>query len=618
MAKAKGASKVVVWVILLLLIVGLAGFGATSFGGGTQAVGSVGDTTIPSQRYARAMDQELRAYEAQSGERITFQQAQSLGIDRSVLSQVIAVTALEDEAAQLRLSVGDEAVRREVLRVPAFQGIGGEFDRDAYTFALQQSGRTVNGFEAEVRAETARTLLQGAVIAGVTVPQVFVDTLFDYARQQRDITFAELEATDLPDPPAEPDDATLRAFYDENPDLFTRPELRAITYAWTRPEDMLDTVEVGDDVLRGLYDDRIAEFVQPERRLIERLVFPSTEEAQAAADAIAAGETDFDATVADRGLDLADIDLGDVTREGLGPAGDAVFALEAPGVVGPVETSLGPALIRMNGVLAAQETPFDEVKDELRTEAALGAARRAVEDEIEPVEDLLAGGATLEEVAAETPMTLGEILWDTTSASVANQDVDAYPEFREAAAAAEVGDFPEVILLADGGILALRLDEVVPPTVEPYEDVEIAVIQAWETDATRDALFARAEELKSEVSEGATLEDAGLEPRAETALTRDAFVEGAPNELVTVAFEMAEGEVRVVPSDTGAVLLRVDAVRTPDADAEENAAIRDEFSQQTSQGIAQDILGAYTRALEARKGIGIDQSTVAAVNAQFQ
>ena len=44
---AKGqTSRVLVWILLGLLIVGLAGFGATNFGGSVRSVGKVGDTDI--------------------------------------------------------------------------------------------------------------------------------------------------------------------------------------------------------------------------------------------------------------------------------------------------------------------------------------------------------------------------------------------------------------------------------------------------------------------------------------------------------------------------------------------------------------------------------------------
>src|SRR5690606_36501056 len=134
--------------------------------------------------------------------------------------------------------------------------------------------------------------------------------------------------------------------------------------------------------------------------------------AQSAMDRVSAGEISFDDLVVERGLALEDADMGDVSEAQLGAAGAAVFALEEPGqVVGPLPSNVGPSLFRMNAILNAQEVPFEEARDELRAELASDTARRAIVDQLENFDDLLAGGATLEEMAAETPMELGTIAW---------------------------------------------------------------------------------------------------------------------------------------------------------------------------------------------------------------
>ncbi|WP_099824156.1 peptidylprolyl isomerase [Oceaniglobus indicus] len=615
MAKSKGkkASDVFVWIILLLLIVGLAGFGAVNFGGNIRSIGRVGDTEISVDRYARAVQQELRSLSAQTGQQFSFAQAQAFGLDRAVLQQVVASTALENEAARIGLSVGDAAVQREVLRIPAFQSLDGGFDREAYTYALRQNGQNVEEFEQGIRDETARTVLQGALVAGVETPATFTDTLFGYARETRDITYVRLGRNDLATPLPEPDEAALRAYYAANPDEFSLPERRRLTYAWVTPQMLTGEVEVDEEALRALYEARIDEFVQPERRLVERLVFATEEDAAAAKARIESGEITFDDLIAERGLDLDDVDLGDLSRAQLGQAADAVFALQDPGVAGPAPTDLGPALFRVNAILTAQETTFEEAREGLLDEFADGAARRLVSDQIEPVDDLLAGGATLEEVAGETPLELGEIILSDTS----DDPIAGYTEFREAARSAEIGDFPEIAQLTDGGIFALRLDEIIAPELQDFADVQVAVIEAWERSETARALTAQAEALKIDVDGGQPMDTAPATPVTAEGILRDAFIDGAPVDMVTTAFAMEPGETRVLTDETGAVLLRVDAIDAPDPDTDEAVKIRQAFATQTAQSLARDMAEAFTRAVETQAGIQLDQAAINAVHANF-
>ncbi|KAF0674740.1 peptidylprolyl isomerase [Profundibacterium mesophilum] len=616
-SKRGSLSKGLVWIILILLIVALAGFGATSFGGSLRSIGSVGDTEIPVDSYARTLEQQLRNLEQSTGQRITFSEAQAAGIDRSVLQQVISVAAIEDEADVLRLSVGDAAVRDEILRIPAFQGLDGQFDRAAYELALRRSNMDVDDFEQGIRDETARALLQGAVVGGVQTPAILTDTLFNFARETRDISIVFLGPDDLPGDLPAPGDAELRAFYEETPEPFTAPETRKITYAWLTPEMLIPETDVDEDALRAIYEERDAEFNQPERRLAERLVFADAPAAEAAAAAIAAGETSFDALVEERGLTLEDVDLGTVSAADLGSAAEPVFALTEPGIAGPVETGLGPALFRVNAILNARETPFEEVRDALSDEAAAIEARRSISDKIEPVEDLLAGGATIEEIAEETRFELGQIDWHDGLASFGGRSIDGYEEFRAAALAANPGDFPEVAQLSDGGLFMIRLDEIVPPVLRPFEEVRADVAARFDAKRSRDLLIERAEQIAAAQKEGETLEAQGFTPEARPAQLRDAFAEDLPQDAITTAFEMEPGEARAVAGPDGAVIVRLDAVNAADAQAEEAVQLRNAFAERTGQSYAQDIMTAYTRALELEKGITLQQSAISAVNAQF-
>jgi peptidyl-prolyl cis-trans isomerase D len=610
---ATKVSRFFVWIIMGMVLVGLIGFGSFNFGGSANAIGKVGETEIDANRYFRELRAELSAFEAQYGQNLTLEQAKLFGLDQIVLDRVIAQAAFEDETTRLGLSVGDTEIARQIQEIQAFQGVDGKFDREMYDFALQQSGLTVSEFEASLRADVARTILQGAVSNGIAVPAVYSDTLYGWARETRDFTWARVDASALGDAVGVPTDDELQTFHDDNPALFTLPETRKITYAWAAPEDMIDRVEVSDDELRKLYDERIDEFMVPERRLVERLVFGTDVEAQAAADRLASGEARFEDLVAERDLALADIDLGDVTEAGLGAAGPEVFALSEPGIIGPVETSLGPALIRMNAILNAQETSFEEARDELKGEYAADAARRLIDDLVPTLDDDLAGGATVEDLAAAHGLRLETIDWTADS----DAEIAGYDSFRAAAASIAQDDYPEVVELSDGGVFAMRLDEVIAPRLQPLDEVRDQAVAAWRASETQRRVAARADEMLAEIEGGETPASLGLTEVIETAMSREAFIEGTPPALVATVFEMAPDTWQVVADEGGALLVHLDAVNAPDQNDGEARALKLSFSQQISQQLALDVQAAFAAELENRAGITLDQGVINAVNANF-
>ncbi len=603
-----------VWVILALLVVGLAGFGIGSFGGGVRSIGSVGTTDISVDDYARALQNELRARARATGQSVPLASPEGQALAAAVRRQVIGTAALDGEAARLGLSVGDATVRDAVLSVPAFQGFDGSFDRAAYAETLRQNGLSEAAFEEAVRRESARTLLGIAVAGGVSAPATFAATLTAYLGERRDLLWLKLDASALDAPLPDPDAEAARAFYEANPEAFTEPEKKRIAYLWLSPEMMIDAVTVDEAALRARYEERAADYNRPERRLVERLVFPDRAAAEAARAALDAGTgASFESLVTGRGLTLADVDLGDVTEADLGRGGAAVFALAEPGVTGVVDTDLGPALFRVNAILPAENRPFEEARDELRAEVALDRARRAVAGEREAIDDLLAGGATLEEIAADTPAVFGTL--DFVEGM--DEGIAAYAAFREAAAALTEADFPALGELEDGGLFAIDLIAVMPPALLPFEAVAERAAQLARRAAETEALIALAATLKARREAGESWEAIGFEPQRHEGLARESYVDGAPEGLLATAFRMAPGAVEILPGEGSVSLIELERILPADADAADSLFLRAAIGQAAAQGVAQDLLDLFTAAIEAEAGIRLNEAAIAAVHAQF-
>ncbi|MFK7745422.1 MAG: peptidyl-prolyl cis-trans isomerase [Roseobacter sp.] len=611
MAKGSSISKTAIWILLGLLILGLAGFGATNMSGTIRTIGTAGDKPISVDTYARQLQEEMRAVAQQTREPLPFAQAQAIGLDRAVLQRLVTTRSLDHEAAELGLSIGDTELRNRILEINAFQGINGEFDREGYRFALENAGLTEAEFETQLREEVARTIIQGAVLGGVTMPDTYVDTLVNFVGEQRSFTWSVLDANDLTTPLDDPDDATLRAHYDENVDDFTLPETKQITYAWLTPDALLDEVEISEDALREAYDQRDAEFNQPERRLVERLAYLDANAADTAAAAIASG-TAFDALVEGRGLTLEDVDLGDVSEADLGDAGAAIFAASVGDVVGPLPSSLGPALFRINAVLAAQETSFEDAVDQLRPQLANDRAIRLVEAQAENFDDLLAGGATLEELADESDMALGDIDWTALS----TDDIAAYEAFRRTAAAVGVSDFPQIERLDDGGLFALRLDAVLPPRPAPFEDVREEVIAHWQALETARALSAQVASLVPQLQSGSSFADLELDAIVEENLLRSDFVPRTPAGFMDTVFEMEPGDARIVESEAAVIIVRLDSIAPPAEDGDA-AALAVQLNQQAQQQLSRDLFEAYAEDVRRRANPQINQQAIQAVHVNF-
>ncbi|MGL4234895.1 peptidyl-prolyl cis-trans isomerase [Tabrizicola sp.] len=602
-----------VWVMVGMLIVGLGGFGVTGFNSTVTRIGSVGDTDITADEYARALQAQVSAFSQQFSQQITVQEALAFGVDKQVLQDLITRAALDNEAHRLGLSVGDEIVASELMTLDRFKAASGGFDRGAYSNFLDRNRLTETEYETNLRRDISREVLQGAVGGGFAAPKPMTDTLYTWAAERRGFSMLRLAEGDLAAPLAEPTDVELKAHYDAHLDRFTKPEAKRITYAALLPDVVAKDQPVDDAMLQEMYQDRIEEFVIPERRIVERLVYPDLATADAAKAKLDGG-TSFEDLVTERGLTLDAIDLGDIAQDELGEAGEAVFAAAEGTVVGPLPSDLGPALFRVVALLAAEETTFDEARDTLAVEIRTDAARRLIADRVEEIDNELAAGATLEDLQNNLGLQLATL--DFVPGQQGEAAIEGYPAFRAAAEAVQADDFAEAIVLDDGGVVALRLDEIVPAAPIPFDEAKERVAEDWRKDALAKALSARAVEIKSAIEGGAAIGGFGIvDVTPETA--RSGYIDGTPDSLMPAVFKMAEGDVQVIEAEGFVAVVRLDRIQPAAMEGADAEAITASIAAQIEQAIATDAFNAFTNSLTAGAGITLDQAAINAVNSSM-
>ena len=611
--KKSATSKLAVWVIVGLLMFGMIGFGAASFNGTQRSLGSVGDKTVSITSYSNALQSETSRFQEQLGRALTQQEIQTIGLDQQALNRVINTRALDQLVTNLGLSAGDERVRAQVVEIPAFQGLDGQFDRVAYAEVLKRNNLKEADFETSLREDTARRLVQQAVLAGINMPSAYSQAITSYISETRDFSWARVTREDLVTGTPVATEADLVAYHTENPDQFTTPAAKTITYIWLTSDMMAETINISDEALQATYDARSDEFIQLPSRLVERVIFSSQEEAQDAMEVIAEGAASFEQVVQDRGLTLQDVDLGDVTEAALGDAGAMVFGLTEPGVTGLADTDLGPALFRVNAILDGNVQTFKMVQDQLRTEAALDAAIGEIAAISEEVDDLLAGGATLEDVAAETQMELGTIDWHLAT----KDKISSYEEFQTAAAGVTVEDFPALATLSDNGLFAIRFEADVPAVLQPLEDLRDGVSDAWVAQAMQQQLLALAEKIAPQVSLNAPLASFGLIENIEDDMMRSDSVDGTPPTLLFNAFETALGSATVLEDSDGVIVLIPRVEHAADLNNSQVKSLQNILGDRINAALAKDIFEAFGNAAREAVDVDINQTTLRSVNSNL-
>ena len=617
MAKAlrSKSTNVFVWILMLLLIIGLAGFGAGSFGGSFSTVGAVGDEKVTLKTYIRALNNQLNQISQQTGQQFSLEQAQLLGVDRQVLDQVLAIAALDGQTRKAGISIGDNAVKSQLINTSAFKGLDGKFDEKAYEFALNQADLSPSEYDEILRRENARILLQNAVSGGITSNEVYALTLLNFHRQLRSFSWSKISFENLKDPSKSPNNAELNAFYLENSSDYTIPESKEITYISLTPPMLFDQISVSESDLKELYNDNIDQYVVAEKRIIQRLIFSNQAEASAAYDAFERGTKTFEQLVLDRDLTLDDVNLGPVSKEDFTESlASQIFESNNLGVYGPYETDLGPTLYNILDIIDGRSTSFEEAFADLEFYKKSEYAVEMISGLIDEIDDLLASGATIEEIAQDTDMVL-----KTTSHYLNNGSVgiETSNEFRLEAGDISKDDYPTLINLRDGSILAMRLDSIKPPLLQAFETVKEEVTLDWLNEQNNKKLKVLSKEIVTKLRNGDSFEDLGLKQNNSTDLLRGTSNNEVPGELVTKMFSLNISEIGQVSVNNDIYIAKLNAITNFDALDKDNKKWVEYLSTQREQQLAQDYLESFVIAIQNEEGVTIDQKSLNAIQASI-
>ncbi len=589
-------------VLLALLVLSFAVWGISDVFTNRVAtvVATVGEKEVTTEEFANALSNDIQSLQRRAGRAISISEARQLGRDQIVIARLSTRKALNAEAESLGLSAPPAAIRRAIETAPVFQGPDGTFNRFSYETVLRQEGLTPGEYEDGVRLDLARDAMLQAVGAGTAAPRALAEALHRHRNEQRILDYIILSGTDAEDP-GEPTDEQIAAFHEENADRFSAPDYRALSWVALTPESMAESIEIEEDRIVEAYGARIAEFTLPETRTLDQLLFDDEEAAKDARQRIDDG-TAFARIVEERGANGNDVSLGTVERGELpGDLDRAAFGATEPGVVGPVKTSFGWTLLDIRGVRPETVTPLEDVRDAIRDDLAITEARDTILEESVAMDDEIAGGATLEEIADRTAARYATTeAIDATGRDAEGNAVAALPAiagFLNTAFEAEEGAEPVLVEADGGGYYALSVDGLTSATLRPLEDVKDDVIAAWKDAQRAEAVKTLAVEMRDRLEEGATLASLAAaqekDVRTSPPVRRSDQAEPLTQEIVASLFRVEPGAVIDGEAAGGYLIGTLKEIVTNDADAEQAAV--DSTAERYSRQFATDVVQTFSR-----------------------
>ena len=584
--------------------------GGATFGGvGSESVADIDGEEIGTGEFTTTVNNAFNQFRSQNPQLDMAAFDAQGGID-GILEQMIGGYAASAFGNSIGLGVSKRLVDSEIAGIQAFKGADGRFDETLFRGALAQQGLT----EARIRDDIARGLLSDQLIIPATFgAKLSTQMALPYAGlviegREGEIAFVPSAAFA---PKTAPTAAQLQTFYTRNAARYRVPERRVLRFATFIVDRFRPQVKVTDAEIAALYKKRASEFAATEKRDLEQLIVPTEAAAKAIAAKINGGAS---MAVAAREAGLEPVDLGAQSREELTRAASpavatAVFSAAAGKVATPARSPLGWHVVRVDSISAIAGRSLAQVRATLENEIAQEKLRQTVSDFTANLEDRIADGASLADIARDENLTLEvspELLANGQSPTRPDfAPIGAYRAMLPVAFGLEEGAEPQLVEVQQGKEFAIfEVQDIKRSAPPPLAAVRERVARDWAlaqglaAARTLADSIAKGSRTSADLAKAVSNAKVPLPAIEKIATNRQTITqqEGRVPPPVALMFSMAEGTSKVLegPNRTGWFIVHLAKINRGDASKVPALlqATRTQLGQVISDEYGQQLLAA--------------------------
>ena len=464
-------NKFFAWIIVLLLVLGLAGFGLQDVLSrwGTSKLATVGEVEISTEEFGQSFIREINYISQNIGKNLTIEEAKSFGLHFQVVERLINRSLLDQLLIDLKISVGDVLLLKNLKTNPNFKNAEGNFDRKKYNDYLSKINLSENEFEKILRNDLSRELFTQILDPNFNHNQNIVKTIADHIGEERKVKLYKLNYdtnTSLQDFNKD----EVRKFYENNKNNYSSKSIRKYSVLNINPSQFLNEIEITEEEIQNIYEERKQNFTQPEFRELSRIIFQTSDLANEALNKILSNEKTFEQIGKDLNLNRKEINFGTYSKIDLDDElSEFIFdaKIKKNSIVGPINGELGFELYKVNKIIPEFVLGEEKAKSQIINEIQLENSLNKLSEMIPEVEDMIASGETLEEIARKYQMNIENLeisKGDELPKKYRNKNLKTY--FDEAS-----NDNTDLLQIEDNTFISIRLDDEIEPIIPSFEKI---------------------------------------------------------------------------------------------------------------------------------------------------
>lgn len=613
------SNTIIVKILFALIILSFAGWGLSGvFASSTsnQNLAKVGGQSITPQMLYGQFNKNFQQIQAQSGGKITKDQAIYGGLVTQSLDQLMSMSLLTQAAKRAHINVSEDVAVQKIKTMPVFLDENGKFDPKKLSQILIQNQIPEDAFAKSIQNDIALQMLLASVAPIIEPSKEHLNLAYWLSQETRSIDTFFL-SKDTVKSPDDPGDDILQRFLESKSMSYKIPETRDLTYIKIQKKDLLKDIEIPESNLREVYNNNLDRYTIPEKRSINQIIFEDEERADSFLTQLSQGKSFNEAakTLNVKIANLTHLSKNDVMFPNLR---EFIFSSKTGDVSRPLKTSLGWIIAKLENIEPAHIKMYEMVKDDLKNQALEGEMHSTIDTLSKNLDDQIAAGKNLEEISQAEKLSLYRIKNITKNGMILKDKTPVKSDLPKVLLdeAFKLNPSEESPLFEDENenIFLVRLDAKNDERLSHLDEIRPQVLDDWIAEEKRQILFQQAESIIKKAQDGTSYESLAQDAKSNLQhidnikrMDEKNTNKAVPDALYSELFHYGENEVFKTETPKGFYITKISNIAIS---KQPNDADLKQFIPAVESELKNDVMSLYREALIQEIGMTRDDAAI--------
>ena len=456
-------------------------------------VAAVGKLDVTANEFIQTYQRILTELNKNADGQITEEVAQSLGLPRQTLSQLINEKIIDIEVEKANITVPDEHLKKLIYSSSLFKDQFGAFNKQQFQYVLRQLGMDEKIYFNEIKKSILRDQIRSPFAYANDISPVIKETYYNIRNESRSIKVINIAASNYKINDI-PKDTEIQNKLNKDQEMYMNQELRSFSFISLKPADLIDTINISEEDLKTEYNNSPEKYNISEKRNVLLVNFQNKEEAIKIIEAI--NQLPQETSISEKLLnvleksptqDHEEAKLGIIEYKDLpNEVSENVFKARENKLIGPEKTPFGWRIFLVSQIIPEIVKKYSDVKLEIEKELKVNVALEKMYDLGNAFYDEIAAGNGIEDAA--TAISAKVLKFKNIGANGIDakgnvlNELPPYPNLMQTVFSANINDPSELINTIGNTIYAIQVEDIVPQSIMTFEEAKEQIIKDIQTE----------------------------------------------------------------------------------------------------------------------------------------